>query len=260
MGVAAGMAQEKTLYDLLEVSTTASAEAIKASFERLRDSYLEGRLDAGPLDPDTHFNLIRDAWQTLSNPVLRSRYDARLNPPAMPLPAFSEPAPDSGHTLKWVAAVVIASIVGGGLYFNHKMEAQRQRIVAEAIRLEEQRLAQEAQAREADAERERERIARMDQQQEEARQRMEQQRVEQEIRSARAQVDRAVSQSDSQQRYEQARAEREALNAQRRSQYEEENRRRREESDARYRLARDEATLRQLERENQRGSGSIAPR
>ncbi|MEN3111215.1 DnaJ domain-containing protein [Uliginosibacterium paludis] len=256
------MTQEKTLYDLLEVSTSASTEAITAAFERLKANYLEGTLRSDRLDPDTHFNLIKDAFQTLSNPELRARYDRRLNPPALPASAvvIHESHADSPHTLRWAAAVVVACVLGAWLYFNHKADVQRQRLVAEAIRLEEQRLAQEAEARAAETERDLARQARMEQQQEEARRRMEAQRVEQDIRIARAQADRAYNQSDSQQRYDQARAEREALNAQRRSQYEEESRRRREESEARYRLARDEATLRQLERENHRGSGSIAPR
>lgn len=68
---------KKTLYDILEVSTSASPAAIKAAFERLRTAHLAD-LDRGDGSPENvaRFNLVKEAYQVLSSQQARAMRDA----------------------------------------------------------------------------------------------------------------------------------------------------------------------------------------
>lgn len=248
------MAQEKTLYDLLEVSSSASLETIEMAFERLSEKYRAGSLNAGNLDPETHFNLIKDAWQTLSNPERRQRYDARLNPPAAVLISQSADFPaGSGNGLKWAVVLLLGIGLGSYLYFSHQVELEKQRVAAQALQLEQQRLEQAAQAREASEERIRQRELAREEAQAEAQRKAQERQFEYDARNAGRQAERNLAAQESQQQ----RAEREAARARQRAEYEQENLLRREAQDARSRLAREQAYLRELERENRRGPAVV---
>ncbi len=67
----------RTLYELLEVSQTASSDAIAANYERLHTSLAE-RLAKGDEDASNLMIAIREAFSTLSNPSHRKRYDEKL--------------------------------------------------------------------------------------------------------------------------------------------------------------------------------------
>src|SRR4029078_10127285 len=83
-----GDAMRKTLYDVLEIPTTANLEAVDASYRSLRD-WLQSRAEAG--DEESRMRLVaaREAWQTLSNAGRRRLYDASLDARKTPAAAGS---------------------------------------------------------------------------------------------------------------------------------------------------------------------------
>src|SRR5262245_56199843 len=65
---------ERTLYDILEVSNTASAETIRAAYQRLAEKF-----DAtGSADARFQYEAVKDAFFTLSNADKRAQYDRKL--------------------------------------------------------------------------------------------------------------------------------------------------------------------------------------
>ena len=63
----------KTLYDLLEVSNSASAESIRAAYERLSAKF--DTSNATSADARFQSEAIKDAFLTLSNAELRAQYE-----------------------------------------------------------------------------------------------------------------------------------------------------------------------------------------
>lgn len=87
-----------TLYELLEVSPTASADEITAAYYRQRAKLAAAgeRDDLAIADAN---QLLDEAYRTLSDPAMRASYDRRLGlgPPAteralVPMPALLQPA------------------------------------------------------------------------------------------------------------------------------------------------------------------------
>src|SRR4051812_16358624 len=107
---------KKTFYDVLEVTNTAGSETIRAAYDALSRSY--------SLEPDAHpsnsnrLNLVRTAYEVLSNPRKKALYDQRLasialrGPPEVatpPLTMVSETQSRSSmNGRKLVAACVVA--------------------------------------------------------------------------------------------------------------------------------------------------------
>ena len=95
----------KTLYDILEVSPSASPEAIAVAHKRLTEKY-HPEHPRNQDNPDA-FNLykaVNDAFKTLSHPELRQRYDQRLDTEAR-----AEAAPPSTSRLgTWLAGLLFA--------------------------------------------------------------------------------------------------------------------------------------------------------
>lgn len=249
----------QTLYDLLELSPQASEDAIKAAYERLKNNYLDGKLQSGQLDPDTQFNLIKDAYLTLSKPALREKYDARLNPPSVNEPVIVYAEVESSHFLRhgWKWALVIVLALGTGLYFRaqHKIETERLRIIAEAQKLQQEEAERIKAAQDAQEERQRIREAENRERQEKAeaaRMRAnlsyESERINRDLASASRQAQREDDRLRQQNEYR-AR--------------QEENQRRQEAAEAQRRIERERAMARQLEYENRSGStraGGISSR
>jgi len=70
------MVAGKTLYDVLEVSASASAEAIRAAYERLVTKYDPERSEnAGNPGVRLQQDAVREAFLTLGNPEKRRQYD-----------------------------------------------------------------------------------------------------------------------------------------------------------------------------------------
>ena len=65
----------KTLYDILEVSPTASSEVIKNAYRALAAKY---HPDAGEYSNENAFKILGKAFSVLSDPEKRRQYDARL--------------------------------------------------------------------------------------------------------------------------------------------------------------------------------------
>ncbi|MDP2830041.1 MAG: DnaJ domain-containing protein [Sulfuricellaceae bacterium] len=67
---------KKTLYDWLEVSPGASQEAISASFQRLSEKMNPDREENHFVpNAQSNFILLKEAYATLSDPLLRRAYD-----------------------------------------------------------------------------------------------------------------------------------------------------------------------------------------
>jgi curved DNA-binding protein CbpA len=131
---------KKSLYDLLEVSTTASVEAIRSSFDRLTAKFEEGSLvtHAG-LDAQAHYNLIKDAYFTLGNPNKRADYDKKINTNT----AASTPATtyyeDSPGMSSWTKVFLVVLVVAAGIYgykIHRDSEVETARLLAQAQQAE----------------------------------------------------------------------------------------------------------------------------
>ena len=69
----------KTLYEILEVSESASPETIRAAWERLSPLWDPERPEnATTMEARLQYNAINDAYLTLANPTRRAAYDRRL--------------------------------------------------------------------------------------------------------------------------------------------------------------------------------------
>ncbi|WP_334157659.1 DnaJ domain-containing protein [Oryzomicrobium sp.] len=236
----------KTLYDLLEVSSTASAETIAAAHQRLAEKYHphaphnQGTADDG--DALNRYKAINDAFQVLSRPESRQRYDQQLASKANAAATAAMLAPPPSRRLGWVAVLLIGAALVGGWQYQSRQEAEKARALAEV-----ERQAKERRALELAAE-------------------LEKTRLLQEAAEARQQAQlQAQAERDAQHSYEVANARADAAlhsrevaaaNAAR------ENRRQQQQvlaleqerqREAQQRLERDKATLRQMEYDNRRG-------
>lgn len=124
----------KTLYDLLELSPSASSEAIRAAYERLSRKY-DPMLDehAGKADVRMRAEAIKAAFFTLGNPEARARYDRSLIPSNA---AYTSAIVDLQPT--WTAPkilLVVIALLAGGWYMNGKHTERKlatERAIAEA--------------------------------------------------------------------------------------------------------------------------------
>jgi hypothetical protein len=70
--------KKKTMYEILEVTPTASQAEIKAAHKRLSIQIMSGALGLSREDCDFRLNILDVALHTLSQPALRDAYDAAL--------------------------------------------------------------------------------------------------------------------------------------------------------------------------------------
>lgn len=128
----------KTLYDILEVSSTASPETIRAAYERLSANF---RKDGAEPDAELRSMAITEAFQTLSDPAKRAYYDNRLTSRAQPVvPDFEEVVPF--WTMPKLAVLALVVVVGSSYYYKYKKEEAR---------LEAEKVIAIAKAKEAEA-------------------------------------------------------------------------------------------------------------
>ncbi|GAA5170755.1 hypothetical protein [Viridibacterium curvum] len=231
------MQNKKTLYDLLEVSQGASHEAIQAAWERVEAKRAANNLKSPDgLAPDAHYNLLKDAFYTLSDAQRRADYDRKLrggSAASVAAISYVEQEPGMSSTTKVVLALIVVAIAIMGYRWHLGVEQERLRIRAEQVRLEQQRLEQE-QARQAREDERRDTYsvesARRDAQEDERRRRQER--------------DQAIAEADRNARRLQA-ADESYRREDERARYEEERQRRQQTAEA-------ERALRDLKRQAQR--------
>lgn len=228
-----------SLYDLLEVSATASPESIAASHQRLRAHFLAQQA-AGDEDATNRLIALREAFTTLSDPVRRQAYDDRLAARAAGEPMAEEPPRSFAKILIGVA------LIGACGFGYAKYQANQEQKMA----LEKEKAAAAVRLAEIEAQRERERAER---ELREARQ-AEYQRSREEARE-RAERERDLAYGRQISRDIQ-RGEAMALREKQREEQREAQQRQREEQQRHYeaerRLAQEKAALRRMEAENAR--------
>ena len=228
-----------TLYDLLEVSATASPEGIAASHQRLRAHFLARQPPANGEPPDRRIP-VREPYPPLSAPVPRQAYDDRLAARAAGEPMAEEPP-------RSIAKILIGVALIGACGFGYaKYQANQEQKMA----LEKEKAAAAVRLAEIEAQRERERAER---ELREARQ-AEYQRSREEARE-RAERERDLAYGRQISRDIQ-RGEAMALREKQREEQREAQQRQREEQQRHYeaerRLAQEKAALRRMEAENAR--------
>jgi curved DNA-binding protein CbpA len=225
----------KTLYDILEVSPSASPDAIRAGYDRLSTKYDPDR-DENRSKPDARIlhEAVKEAFLTLSNPSKRAQYDKKLAQaePRLTHVEVIEPF----WTLPKILVLAAVLVFGGGYYYKHK-QAETRAAAEKAIA--------EARAKEAEEQ------ARLEAEQ--ARLAYQRQRQEQ-IEQARQQREHSVAiqqysaESRSNVRIDQASARREAMD-QRRAESQRQMEERRAALAAQQRAEREKAELCRIERE-----------
>lgn len=132
----------KTLYDVLELSRLASAEAIDAAHKRLSAKYaLDLPENATNTEAQNSIKAVAEAHRVLSDPEKKTRYDIYLASKDE-LPA--EPEPVTFWTPAKLAAIAMLFIVASLGYYNFHLSAlERTRQIA-AIEREKQEAATEA--------------------------------------------------------------------------------------------------------------------
>jgi curved DNA-binding protein CbpA len=163
---------ERTYYDILEVSNTASADIIHAAYERLLAKFDPASpANAGNAAARMQHDAVRQAYLTLGDADKRAQYDRRLH-----LRSFTPVSPVRVMEPFWTPAKML--IIGlimlalGGFYFKYqrdqaRIEAEKVIAVAKAKEAEEK----------ARAEAEAERLAYQREQDRERKERMEASRL-----------------------------------------------------------------------------------
>lgn len=159
---------ERTLYDLLEVSESASSETIQAAYDRLAVKFDPARDgNAGNAAVRMQFDAIRQAFLTLGNADGRAQYDRKLelrNLASQPQVEVLEPF---WTVPKMIIAAVLVVSIGGFYHVKQKkeearLEAERVIAVAKAKEAEEKAKAEAEQRQAQQIESERERAERVE--------------------------------------------------------------------------------------------------
>jgi curved DNA-binding protein CbpA len=125
----------KSLYDILEVSASASYEGIRAAYERLSRKY-DPDLDEhrGNAETRLRHEAIKEAFFTLGNTQKGARYDRSLVDAAGAMSSTLD-TQDSIWTMPKILVIIAALLLGGGWYMSHKHNEQKlaaERAIAEA--------------------------------------------------------------------------------------------------------------------------------
>ena len=112
---------EKTLYDILEVSASASPEGIRAAYERLSGKFNTENA-ADPASRVRH-DAVKEAFFTLGNPEKRKLYDAKLARGRGVLENVQVVEPFWSIPKLIVVGLILA--VAAGFYHSHQKEQGR---------------------------------------------------------------------------------------------------------------------------------------
>lgn len=219
------MTARKTLYDILQVSQSASHEVMQAAYEKLLRSIEDGRTSFSHDDTEIRLKAVREAYRVLSDPQRRAVYNQTLIPDE---DIEKAPEPEKSKVNIWVATAVV--LIGGLIYYNVHLSNQRAAMAAEAAKIqadvEKERLAAEQERLRLErTEKVAEVILAKQQEQEQIRSKYEMDRIQREIRAEEA---NATQQATRQKLLEEQAAETKA---------------RREQYEAQARLARERAAL-----------------
>lgn len=237
----------KTLYDILELSPTASPEAIRAAYERLSRKF-DPDLDAhqGKQDIRLRHDAVKEAFFTLGSPEKRRRYDRSLAPSSA---TYTSSLVDHEPfwTLPKIIAAILVLLIGVGWYMH--VRHTEQKLAAE------QAIA-EARAKEAEAKAKAEAAAAMQERLAIQRQReLDRQRTYQEYRTRsefernRLEVERERQRQEMSERFAQERQKRELQSEARRRELERQRTEAVSIAEARRRAAREKEELCRIERE-----------
>jgi curved DNA-binding protein CbpA len=128
----------KTLYDILELSLSASPESIRAAYERLSAKFPES--SANP-DAKLQASAITEAFLTLGNPAKRAQYDKTLAARSQPV-IYSVEAVEPFWTLPKLFILLAVIVIFGGASYKYnkeqaRLDAERAIAVAKAKEAEE---------------------------------------------------------------------------------------------------------------------------
>lgn len=144
---------EKSLYDVLEVSASASPEMIRVAYQRLSEKFDPDHPEnAGKPAARMQQDAVKEAFLTLGNPEKRKLYDAKLVRGRAVLENVQVVEPFWTIPRMLVAGVVL--VVAAGFYHSHqkeqarlaRVEAERQIAAAKAKEAEEKARAEIEQA------------------------------------------------------------------------------------------------------------------
>jgi hypothetical protein len=100
----------KTFYELLEVSSDAPPETIEAAFQTLTKEYA-AKADAGTEDAENWLKFLRAAYEALSNPQRRAKYDERLSRESKAVSTVTNAASDSLTRVASTGAAIATLVV-----------------------------------------------------------------------------------------------------------------------------------------------------
>lgn len=178
---------ERTFYDILEVSASASSETIQAAYDRLAAKFDPAKeSNAGNAAARMQFDAIRQAYLTLSNADVRAQYDRKLEMrSAAPIQRIEVVEPF--WTMPKILVLAFVLLAAGGFYLKHQKDQAR---------LEAEKAVAVAKAKEAEeiarAEAEKQRIAMQMESERERNERMEANRLRRERESDLNQVRRDI--------------------------------------------------------------------
>lgn len=229
---------DRTLYDLLELSSKASPEAIRAAYERLALKFDPGRPEnAANAGARLQYDAIKEAFFILGNPEKRRNYDAKIAQAGATI-QYVEPVEPFWTLSKGIVAGVIVVVVAGFYYSYQKERTRLARVEAER-----HTAASKAKEAEANARLEREQ-ARLD-----AQKKRQEQLTEEHFRR---ESETSLQRFSSEQRQQNSVAERQraqAEAAERRAESQRRSEQSQAENAARQQLAREKAELCRIERE-----------
>src|SRR5262245_38708631 len=157
---------DKTLYDILEVSSGASPESIRAAYERLAAKH-DPALPENSANPNARIlhEAIKEAFLTLSNPDKRVKYDRSLTA-ATTGRMYNVEVVEPFWTVSKLIVLAVMVVFGGGYYYKHmkesaRLEAEKTVAAAKAREAEEKAKAEAEQRQQAQIELQRQREAQM---------------------------------------------------------------------------------------------------
>lgn len=229
----------RTLYEILEVSESASQEVIHAAYSRLAEKLKSKIAREDAPDAEVLLKATSDAYRTLSNPQARQRYDAAL---ATKNVVYEEYVPFWTKTKIALASVMMVIVFG--VYAKHSRDIEREQ--TERARIAAEQATKEKQAK---LDEEKDRLEREKDMQSRRDAALQQSQFERDRRYA----DSVSSSRTQTQAYDQQRAEREQRSAQQRG----DSDRQRQDQDARRQAEADKRKLRELEYENRTNRPAI---
>lgn len=173
------MASIKTLYSILGLEPTATAQDIEDAFIRFKIRFPQAKLDADE-SLRIQFLGIQQAYTTLSDPDLRMQYDRRLQQTGV---AVAVEQRESIAASSWestrnlvIAGLVVLLCSGMWFYYAHQKAKAEKEVIERALRIAEEERRQKAEADEQRRQQQADDMARIRAQQEEYQFRQESQR------------------------------------------------------------------------------------